>query len=121
MSINTLVGKTIKDIIVDRRENEIKFITDEGEYLMYHEQDCCESVIIEDINGDINDLMGMVLGAEKRTNIPGYNEGLIIDFDSVTWTFYRIWTRKGMVVIRWWGESNGYYSEEVSFDRKTKK
>jgi hypothetical protein len=114
MSISELVGKTITDI--KNEVDRITFTLDNGDqYAMYHNQDCCESVTVEDIEGDLNDLIGSpVLQAEESTNNKDTFDK--IEFpDSFTWTFYKLATIKGYVTIRWLGESNGYYSESVDF------
>ncbi len=127
-SITDLLGKVIKDIRVikdDTNEDDsISFtISDEERYVMKHFRDCCESVVIDDICGDINQLIGRpVLIAEERTNHEDetnakYQMDGISSDDSFTWTFYELATLNGAVTIRWYGSSNGYYSESVDFIR----
>ena len=109
-----LLGQTLVEIKVDDNES-MTFITKEGKsYNMYHDQDCCEHVRIEDIVGDLKDLLGNpLLKAEESTNQDNPPEYA----DSYTWTFYKLATIKGYVDIRWLGESNGYYSESVSIHK----
>ena len=118
-NINELVGKTLTKI--ERDGNDALFFhCHTGEvYKMYHDQDCCESVTIEDICGDLDDLIGaQILIAREDSNRPltqaEIDRGDRAD-DSCTWTFYRFATAKGFVDIRWFGTSNGYYSESVDF------
>lgn len=119
VNFSDLLGKTLTTIV--NKDDELIFATNEGEIFMaYHEQDCCESVRIEDIEGDLNDLIGTpILQAEETTNIED-TFGKIKFPDSFTWTFYKLATIKGYVTIRWLGQSNGYYSESVSFCKADK-
>src|SRR5690606_6544325 len=92
--------------------------SDGGVYIMFHEQDCCEGVYVADVIGDLDDLIGAtVTMAEKVTHSMQNPEGVPAkDYQySWTWTFYQLATVKGYVTIRWYGESNGYYSESVLF------
>lgn len=83
---------------------------------MYHSQDCCERVSIEDVCGDVNDLLNSpILLAEEETSD---EDPIDVDKEyhwSYCWTFYKLSTFKGDVTIRWYGESNGYYSVCVNF------
>jgi len=85
-----------------------------GGYCLTHHQDCCEDVYIEDICGNLEDLVGSpILRAEERTQEA--KEPPVGEYadDSMTWTFYEFSTIKGSVTIRFFGSSNGYYSEEA--------
>lgn len=108
-----LVGKTLVEVIEE--SDKITFKTNEGEaYKLYHQQDCCEYVTVDDITGDIKDLIGSpILKAEESVNneLPAKSN----HDESYTWTFYQLATINGYVTIRWYGTSNGYYSERVEF------
>ena len=108
-SIDCLVGVIIKSIEgLEQYSEELVIKTDKGCIKFYHDQDCCESVYIEDFELD-NDLSGAkIISAEE---VVSYDE--TGNYDSATWTFYKIETNKGGLFIRWLGESNGYYSESV--------
>jgi hypothetical protein len=109
-----LLGKTLLSITGGIQSDELVFhCTDGTSYKMYHEQNCCESVSIDDIVGDLTRLLHYpITVAEERSGDlapckDDWNE-------SYTWTFYELATIKGSVTIRWYGSSNGYYSESVS-------
>ena len=113
-----ILGKTlvsIKSAEIDSHEIVFKD-TDGVEYKMTHEQSCCENVAVNDITGDIETLIGNpILRAESVSREAGEDEG----YESATWTFYKFSTIKGDVTLRWLGESNGYYGEEVDFFKCT--
>jgi hypothetical protein len=86
---------------------------------MYYEPDCCASCSIEDVVGDLTDLVGAPIAmAEESTNSDDPKPADYPD-ESFTWTFYKLATAKGYVTIRWYGSSNGYYSESATFKRVT--
>lgn len=120
-----LVGVTISGVTRVKDDEELIFEVDgKPAFRMYHAQDCCESVSIESIVGDLADVIGSpILKAEEATS-DKHPEGHATEpspyawgEDSFTWTFYKLATIKGYVDIRWYGSSNGYYSESVDFDR----
>lgn len=115
LDFSYLKGKILSDIALNKEsDDEIVFTLDDGiKFKLYHEQDCCENVIVDDIVGDLKDLINdPILVAEERTAEDSSN----YDIDeSNTWTFYELATIKGNVTIKWHGSSNGYYSESVSF------
>jgi hypothetical protein len=92
----------------------IEFTCADGtRYRMVHDQECCENVWLEDINGELDELLNSpILLAERVTNNENPPDSIETTF---TWTFYKLSTNRGYVTLRWFGTSNGYYSEEVDF------
>lgn len=124
-TLTTLLGETCKSVENLNNEYLVFTLTDGRRFVLYHDQNCCESVEIEDITGDLSDLVGEpILLAEEVVNEGNPKKYTTKGFDgkdynyedeSSTWTFYKFATRKGYVDIRWYGTSNGYYSERVDF------
>lgn len=117
--IPELIGKTLTEISGEVDGTEILMTTSNGEiYRMCHHQDCCEQVYIQDIIGDLQDLVGSPLTqAEEVTNPDDAPANPSEWIESCTWTFYKFATAKGFVTIRWFGSSNGYYGEGVNIDK----
>ena len=120
-----ILGKILTDVSVvvshgmslyNGREDKIYFTCADGtRYVMYRDQECGESVVIDDVSGDWDDLIGnplLIAEASSKSSTDDEKESE----ESQTWTFYRLATIGGYVDIRWLGESNGYYSESVTFE-----
>jgi hypothetical protein len=141
-----LAGKTLTKIDGKVGDEEMHFHCSDGQvYRLKYYQDCCARCSVEDVCGDLEDLLGspILLAEEVSNDKPTpeivaerraeyekdkaedpegyYNSGTFEhycdQFESETWTFYKLATVKGAVTIRWHGSSNGYYSESATFER----
>jgi hypothetical protein len=114
VQFSELKGKTIKSIKVSGEMDEVTFACSDGtKYLMYHSQSCCESVYLEKYSMiELDELAGQKIISAYETSESGDRE-----YGSETWTFYNIQGEKSSATLRWYGSSNGYYSESVSFYR----
>jgi len=109
-----LSGEVIKNITgVHYGSREVKLIT-ESKWLctLYHHQDCCEDVMLEDFDLDPGEIIGQKIYAIQEVSgnpIGGHRGGI----GQETWTFYKIATEKNSLWMSWSGGSNGYYRQKV--------
>lgn len=102
------------------------WLEDGRKFRLNHTKECCEHVVVEEVilDGEPDDFIGALIvhadmvtsedmGAEYEVPEWSPQESPFFTSESATWTFYRIMTTKGEIVLRWKGESNGYYSEAV--------
>ena len=109
--IEDMVGKTFTRVTGGVGSGEMVFENATERYVFTHDQDCCETVDINDVVGDLSDLEGVPLLVAEE--VSGATEPEAEHYESYTYTFYKFATRRGYVDVRWLGESNGYYSEGV--------
>lgn len=123
-SFEKLVGHTITDVKIAFDNSVLYLELANGEkHQMFHRQDCCESVYLEDVVGAWYDIKGHeILLAEVVTyddknpiEVAATEEANGYQDNRYRWTFYKLATNRGRVTLRWYGESNGYYSVEVDW------
>lgn len=118
--LKDIIGKTMESVFrgAYERQDALIFETTDGEkFILGHKQVCCEYVTIDDICGDLDDLVGspIVMSEYASNDDPQFTKPCGEYDDSFTWTFYKFATVKGYVDVRFYGTSNGYYSERVDF------
>ena len=108
MELKSLVGEVLSH--VDESDGDLLLTTQSGRQIrFYHDQECCESVYIEDQDGEWHELIGKVL-----TNVSESSDFSDDDLDCVQKTEFAFTADDTTVVSKWHGESNGYYSTDVS-------
>ncbi len=107
-----LKGKTIAS--VQHNDDEVVFTTTEDErYHLWHSQDCCESVQLDRISGDLSGIIGKpIVFADEQ---PGHGEPA--GYESVTFSDFVVETETHSVTFHFIGSSNGYYNESVYFTK----
>lgn len=67
METKDLLGRVL--INIENQGDELHLWTADKHYCYYHDQDCCEDVSIEEIHGDLKDLIGEpLLIADETTH-----------------------------------------------------
>lgn len=111
--IPELIGNRY-NVYIHGDELHFKSIDGSLSWRFFHAQDCCENVDIDGVEGDLSVLNNSpIIRAYEVSNVdlpPRHDSD-----NSYTWTFYKFATEKGEVTVRFFGSSNGYYSEEMSF------
>jgi len=100
---------------------EVTIFTNKGILKFLHYSECCEQVVLNDFEGSAKQLVDSTItsvdevqgSVYKDLELDFYSSYNYSDFDH-EWTFYKVETSKGGLWMRWLGESNGYYSMDVS-------
>ena len=111
VEFSALVGEVLDSVDIDREENQILLTTRSGRrFVVYHEQDCCETVAISGQDGSFDKLIGKPI-VEARDIAVDTSEEAIDSSQTTTILVFRVDDQT--VISRWVGDSNGYYSESV--------
>jgi len=105
-----LFMRKIKSITgLEPNSKEVRITFEDGSGIkQYHINDCCEVAEVSQVDATPSKFIGAIAhDFVTKTSGGETSEG------HETWTFYTLKTSKGYLDWRWYGESNGYYSEEI--------
>ena len=113
---DSLVGEVVEHVDIGNNETLLTFASGRR-VRIDHDQDCCESVWLLDSSGDVAKIVGKPLIEVTSEESSGDNVDIGKEFkdDSSTLTTIRFACADEVVILRWFGTSNGYYSESVDF------
>lgn len=109
--LKDLIGKKIINIEgLSKGSEQVTIYCEDHTYMMMGKiDDHVNESIIDDVIGDVNDLLGSTILIAETTQ----------GSDSLhNWTFYKISTRNGYVDIRWYGDDDNIdyqYAARVDF------
>ena len=108
VGISHLLGKMVESITLNDDKTELTIVCKGGyRYLMMHEQDCCESVWLDDLDGELSDWQNVtVLEASESASLA--------DSTEMQWTFYRLACNLHSLCLRWCGSTDSVYSMGVT-------
>jgi hypothetical protein len=118
-SVEELVGKKIVDL-AENHEGDLTFTMSDGSiYEMGYVPDCCATCVVESGLDDLKAMIGQKLVAVTEDSSKETPADVKQEYtpESQTWTFYTFRSNKATAQLRWFGSSNGYYSESVTFRR----
>ena len=118
MNWHDLIGQTITEISAPIGDAFIQIRTTQGGIRALHQTDCCESIDLMRVDGDVDTLIGgVVTVAEDDTGcVPPDWAGKDYEGESVTWTKLTLGTSTASVHFWVRGASNGFYSETLEFE-----
>ncbi|HBY20802.1 MAG TPA: hypothetical protein DEG71_07310 [Clostridiales bacterium] len=103
----SLLGATLLDF--EELDDRVSFLTDKGRYTLINFESWCGNdcdVSLEDIDGNIYRLFGQKIIFAEEIIHSGTDE-------STCYSFYKLSTNNDSVTLRFYGRSNGYYSENM--------
>lgn len=107
-SMDSMIGQKV--LSISKSFDALHLELENHRCVFEHIQDCCESVTLEDWEYYEEDFQNAVIH-----DIEWVSNDDPDACESGTWTFLKIRTSKGYAWFRWYGTSNGYYSEGVDF------